>query len=149
MLHGRRRTPEPTIIGNGNEQLRARSGKSTHFARKNGLVTNERSEFAAGNFSDAINRPGGEVGNIGGQASGESEPWTQWNVLAERNQVNFIIGINSPAQRAEEHGAIGGNPVFLRVLFPVHYTNQKISACFPRDAHSASGKSSILQAEWR
>src|SRR5580704_10864025 len=101
MLHGRRRTPKPTIIRNGDEQLRASSGKSAHFARKNRLVTNESSEFAARNFSDAINRPGGEVGNIGGQASRESKPWAQRNVLAERNQVNFIIGIHSPAQRVQ------------------------------------------------
>src|ERR1700678_2639250 len=149
VLDGSGGTAEPAVIRNGDQQLRTGGGEPARFTRKNRLVTNERAEAASRNFPHAIRRSRREIGNIGGQASRESEPPAQRHVLAEGHEMNLIIGINSPAGRVQKHGAVGSEPGFIRGLFPVHDADQEIRSRIARDANCTRGKSRILPVERR
>ena len=149
MLDGSGRTSEPAVIRDGDQQLRTGGCEPAHFTRENRLVTNEGAEAASRNLAHAIRRPRREIGNIGGQASRESEPPAQRHVLAEGHEMNLIIGINSPAGRVQKHGAVGSEPGFIRGLFPIHDADQEIRSRIARDANCTRGKSRILPVERR
>src|SRR4029077_16637564 len=90
-LCGRRRTPEPAIIREIDQQVCATQDKSPDLVRKHGLVTDKSAEIAAGQITHSVVGAAAKVACKPRKILGEPEKVAPRHVFAEGNQMNFII----------------------------------------------------------
>src|SRR3954462_14968001 len=99
MLQRRTRLSKPAVVRDIHQQPGPLLGEHANLIRKNGLVTDERSQLVAVHRKYQPLGTGNKITNFFGQLLGEAEHVLERNILSERNQVDFVVTCNQSSGR--------------------------------------------------
>jgi len=93
----------PTIVRNIDENLSSATGEQANLIGENGFVTDEHSEAVISDGERLTRSTMGEFAHFASQASGEAKYGWEGKVLAEGDQVDFVISRNQFAVGVNEY----------------------------------------------
>src|ERR1700739_1518376 len=145
VLRGRRRTPEPAIIRDIDQQVGAIQNKASNFAREDRLVTDENAKSTAGQIPYRVASAAAKVTGQPCKIFREPEKIAPRHVFAEGNQMNFIILKFLAALRIEQGCTVIGSKPAIGVGFPANHAEKEVALRIARNFLCASRKIRMAQ----
>src|ERR1700694_2767958 len=107
MLLGGGGPPKPSVIRNVDEQLRAACGKPAHLARIGRFITNKSTErIPAWKLPHNVLISFVETAHLAGHARDHAMDQWKWLVLAERDEMDFVVYEFALALRVKKQRAV-------------------------------------------
>src|SRR5262249_14882349 len=92
----------PAVVRNVHQHLCPFLRKLANFIGEDRLVADEDAQLLISGYECGARSAAGEVPDLLGEAAGESEHPLEWNVLAERHQVDFVVAAIPVALRIHQ-----------------------------------------------
>src|ERR1700719_3815295 len=155
MLLWRGGAAKPAIVGDVDEEVGAVDGEAPHFVGKNCFVTNEHAEReTSGKLADGIVRALAEATNFVRKAGRDAMDQREGFVLAEWDEMHFIVGERMLAVSVEQDSAVIGSSCRMRIRrsglgerLPVDHAGEKRMLIMNGEQRRAAPELRVFEGE--